>query len=376
LVEWAICFDDGKTKIQQDSSQASARLEVLAPVNVYPPGNGVNNAVNLTDDVFGLAAQEEPLPYASRIEESSEALLEPDIERESNSTPTQGFALPIEPRAQAYFPESYGYQYSTLRYDEMFYFGEWTDSGSVGMNGYLCAFPAPCDHITYAVPALKLHYVSEHFPFTEMPNPLRMVCPSCETFYSHSVVSCPQCPWATPVLRVYGLCGPQIHVEPPSEKVSSGIPPSTHQAWGVQQNFSDMKQDSGGYDHNSATWNRSSHGSSGSNSIYRSLVTFLDAILFWVSYFRFPQCQYRLFATAILGITSVFGLISLERYDWISAKLSPLLHNLFSIFGPNFPILCILVASIAFILLRLLSSRTRCKHGRIRVSSLLLFDIC
>jgi hypothetical protein len=353
VVEWAIKYDG-------ESQTPVATTPVSARVSTFAAGGDIeqrDDVVDQANGVFNLPPGT-PMPYGSGIHETTASLLDD----------SEGVSPPLFTREDTVVPAVPAPNiYSTTKEELMFPLG--SRENVFEAAHYSCWFPE-CVAIL-PMQDLISHFES-HLRFQRLDDPLRMVCPVCDTFYKYSTDQCLACfvPSGGLVEKLYGRYFPKV--------TRIGLQPKG----GVHSGFSSFWP-SGGQGHswspyqgfNSNPWNNNfgyhshyQHGSSGSRggSYYsntRSALAHFKRTLFLLPirslrFFRSLIGRPKYVAALVIAAT-VSLVLGYKEHHWIVSNLAQLTHGVPIASPSKLPAIGVIVASVAFGLHRIIVHATR-----------------
>lgn len=305
-----------------------------------------NDVIDQAVSAFNLPSGT-PMQYAPVIQETDASLLR------SEDVPPRSFT----PRHIAATATQQPYKYSTVKNTRMFPLG--TQDGTCRPAHYQCEFP----HCIHVLPMQDLinHFELSHLRFAHLNEPLRMVCPGCEAFYTYSSDRCPQCFVPSLVERLYGQYFsevPTTSMQPETDAVSSGLSgygPYSGQGpnWPQYQAPGSYSPNDGfGYYNNFPCGASPSYGgghwyftaNSALSQFKRSLLSLPSLSLRLV---RSIACR-RKYAAALMITVTISLVLGYTKYNCIVSNLVQLMHGVTSVSPSKLPAIGVIVASVAF----------------------------
>jgi hypothetical protein len=325
-----------------------------------------HEALDQATNAFGVPPAP-PLPYGSVIQETTASLLDPSL---ATSTRPRLRPGPIDENVVLHT------RFSTDKSVRMFPVGKRDDTLSPFQ--FKCEYRG-CAH-TSDLESLLVHFEAVHCRFARLPDPFRMVCPTCERF--HVLPSAQCCPRVGPsvVERVYGLFLPDTPIVDFS--INAGPVPSSGFGLGLSRLYgmNSLPYSGGqsllgyvghihGHGHGHGLYNNCRSGAcmdstdrcrSSSPCPLSSSSGSMKARLFkkfspCISFITFPFRKLRQLArgrrytvafTAAVLISILFG------HDWILSKLTRRPSAIPAVSNLNLPFVGVVFMSIAFVLHR------------------------
>jgi hypothetical protein len=373
VVEWAIRYD-------AESQTPVATTPVSARVSTFAAGGDIEERDDVVDQANGIfdLPPGTPMPYGSGIHETTASLLDESEGVSPSPFIRQDTVVPAVPA-----PNSY----STIKDDLMYPLG----SREIVFEPphYSCWF-GDCVEI---LPMQELiSHFQVHLPFQRLDDPLRMVCPGCDTFYTYSTDQCLRCyvPSGGLVEKVYGYFPnvTTIGLQPAGGAVQSGF--SSFGSSGGQghggspyQGFSSFPWNTG-YDQNSYQYGSSESPGGSYYSNTRSVLAHLKQSLFLLPigslrFFRFLIRRRRYVAAlAIAATVSLLLGYRTKKHNWIVSTLVQLIHGVPTVSPSKLPVIGVIVASVAFGLHRIIVHATRAngiRNGWLSRCALSVFNV-
>jgi hypothetical protein len=357
VVEWAIRYD-------ADSQTPVATTPVSARVTAFDDIEARDDVIQQANTVFGLSGT--PTTYSPDINESVASLLGNSESVSSHSFMREETIVPDVPAPSIY---------STFKDELMFPLG--SRETMIEPAHYSCWFPE-CVRI---LPMQEfISHFEHHLRFQHLDDPLRIVCPVCDKFYTYSNDQCLACyiPSGRLVEKLYGRYFPDattIGLQQESAAVHSGF--SSSWLSGIPGPSRSSYQGQSPYPQNYiyGCSNNYAYGSSG--NLKPSNYSKAELILAPCkrSLFSWPLLSKRLFrsllyyrkyVTTLVLAATISLILSYMEHDWIVLTITQLTQGISTVSPSKLPFIGVVVASIAFALHRIVVRATRAGGLRTR----------